>query len=82
MVQHDHRFVYGFKGSKTWFTSLWNGASSNLLGVQARLDDIRNVGIDRTFQRQYLSTTQQASGVEANGAVYFENTNACHRCGG
>jgi outer membrane receptor protein involved in Fe transport len=74
MVQHDDRYVYGFKGSKTWFTSLWGMTSSNLLGVQVRVDDIRNVGIDRTFQRQYLSTEQQASVVEANGAVYLENT--------
>jgi hypothetical protein len=74
MFQHDDRFVYGFKGSKTWFTSLWGMPSSNLLGVQARVDDIRNVGIDRTFERQYLSTEQKASVVEANGAVYFENS--------
>jgi outer membrane receptor protein involved in Fe transport len=42
--------------------------------VQARVDDIRNVGIDRTFERQYLSTQQKASVVEASGALYFENT--------
>jgi outer membrane receptor protein involved in Fe transport len=74
VAQHDDRFVYGFKGSKTWFTHLWSRTSSNLLGVQARVDDIRNVGIDRTFERQYLSTQQKASVVEASGAVYFENT--------
>ena len=74
MLQHDDRIVYGFKGSKTWFTHLWSMPSSNLLGVQARVDDIRDVGIDHTVQRQYLSTRQNASVVEANGAVYFENT--------
>jgi outer membrane receptor protein involved in Fe transport len=74
MLQHDDRFVYGFKGSKTWFTSLWGMPSTNLLGVQARVDDIRDVGIDHTFERQYLSTRQRASAVEANGAIYFENS--------
>jgi outer membrane receptor protein involved in Fe transport len=74
VAQHDDRFVYGFKASKTWFTRLWGIKSTNLLGVQARVDDIRNVGIDHTFQRQYLATGQKASAVEANGAVYFENT--------
>ena len=74
MAQHDDRAVYGFKGSKTWFTHLWGMTSSNLLGVQARVDDIRNVEIDRTFERQYTSVAQKASVVEANGAVYFENT--------
>lgn len=74
MLQHDDRVVYGFKGSNTWFTSLGGLSMSNLLGVQARLDDIRGVGIDHTFERQYLSTRQNASVLEANGAVYFENT--------
>ena len=74
MLQHDDRAVYGFKGSKTWFTSLWGLSMSNVLGVQARVDDIKDVGIDYTFERQYLSTHQDASVLEANGAVYFENS--------
>lgn len=74
MQQHDDRVVYGFHGSKTWFASLGGLSMSNLLGVQARVDDIRGVGIDHTFERQYLSTRQNASVLEANGAVYFENT--------
>ena len=73
ILQHDDRVVYGFKGSKTWFASLWGLSMSNLFGVQARVDDIRD-GIDHTFERQYLSTQQNASVIEANGAVYFENT--------
>jgi outer membrane receptor protein involved in Fe transport len=74
VLQHDDRIVYGFKGSKTWFTSLWGMPTSNLLGVQARLDDIRDVSIDHTFQRQYLSTQQNTGVVESSGAVYFENS--------
>jgi hypothetical protein len=74
MQQHDDRFVYGFKVSNTWFTDWWGRSMSNLLGAQARVDDIRDVGIDHTFQRQFLSTLQDARVVEANGAVYFENT--------
>jgi hypothetical protein len=74
VLQHDDRVVYGFQGSKTWFASLGGLSMSNLLGVQARVDDIRGVGIDHTFERQYLSTRQNASVLEANGAVYFENT--------
>ena len=74
MLQHDDRVVYGFKGSKTWFTSLWGMPSSNLLGVQGRFDDIRDVAIDATVQRQYLFTKQNAGVMESNGAVYFENS--------
>jgi hypothetical protein len=38
------------------------------------VDDIKDVGIDYTFERQYLSVHQHAGVVELNGAVYFENT--------
>jgi outer membrane receptor protein involved in Fe transport len=74
LLQHDDRVVYGFNGAKTWFTSLWGMPSSNVLGVQGRLDDIRDVAIDATVDRQYLYTKQNAGVVEASGAVYFENT--------
>ncbi|MGH8209983.1 MAG: TonB-dependent receptor plug domain-containing protein, partial [Steroidobacteraceae bacterium] len=53
MLQHDDRVVYGVKSSKTWFTHLSGMPSSNLIGVQARVDDIRDVAIDGTFQRQF-----------------------------
>jgi len=76
MLQHDDRVVYGFKGSKTWFGTLWGRPSSIVLGAQARVDDIRDVAIDATYQRQYLSTQQDAGVVESNGAVYLENSTA------
>jgi outer membrane receptor protein involved in Fe transport len=74
MLQHDDRAVYGFKGSKTWFTHLWGMESTNVLGVQGRFDDIKDVGIDHTFQRQILFPEQDAKVMESNGAVYVENT--------
>ena len=76
MLQHDDRVVYGFDASKTWFATLWGRPSSTVLGVQARVDDIRDVAIDATFQRRYLSTRQDAGVVESNGAVYLENSTA------
>src|SRR3984957_21261950 len=36
MLQHDDRVVYGFKGSKTWYTELLGMPVSNVIGVQAR----------------------------------------------
>ena len=74
MLQHDDRVVYGTKGSRTWFTQLAGMQMTNVLGVQARIDDIMDVGIDHTYQRHYLSTGQDARIVEANVAAYFENT--------
>jgi hypothetical protein len=74
MLQHDDRVVYGFKGSQTWFTSIAGLPVTYVVGVQARLDDIRDVGISATFERQVLSRTQDASVLESNGAVYGENS--------
>jgi hypothetical protein len=74
MLQHDDRVVYGLKAAKTWYTTLWSKPSSNLVGVQARIDDIRDVGIDATVQRRYLYTEQDAGVLESNAAAYFENS--------
>jgi outer membrane receptor protein involved in Fe transport len=74
MLQHDDRVVYGFKGSKTWFTDVLGRPMVNVIGTQARIDDIRDVGIFPTFQRQVIGTTQNAGVVESSGAAYAENS--------
>lgn len=74
MLQHDDRVVYGFNASKTWFGTLWGMPSSNLLGLQSRIDDIRDVAIAATLDRQTLYPKQNAGVVEANAAAYFENS--------
>jgi outer membrane receptor protein involved in Fe transport len=47
---------------------------TNVLGVQLRVDDIRDVGIFPTYQRQILGTTQNAAVLESSGALYAENS--------
>ncbi len=74
MLQHDDRVVYGFKGSKTWYTKLGDMPVSNLLGLQVRVDDIRDVGIFPTFERRILGTEQDASVTEATSALYIESS--------
>jgi hypothetical protein len=74
MLQKDDRVVYGFKGSKTWYAELFGLPMSNVIGVQARVDDIRQVGIFSTIDRQVTGTTQDASVVESAGALYAENS--------
>jgi outer membrane receptor protein involved in Fe transport len=74
MLQHDDRMVYGFKGSKTWYTDVFGLPMINVIGAQARIDDIRDVGIFPTFQRQVIGTTQNAGVVESGGAAYAENS--------
>ncbi len=74
MLQHDDRVVYGLKASKTWDGKLAGMPMSNVVGLQARLDDIRDVGIFHTEQRRLLDPVQNAGVGESGTAVYFENS--------
>jgi TonB-dependent receptor-like protein len=74
MLQHDDRVVYGAKASKTWYTQLAGMPLTNLIGLQTRVDDIRDVGIFPTYQRQIIGTTQNAGVLESNGALYAESS--------
>ena len=73
MLQHDDRVVYGVNGSKTWFGTIAGARMTNVIGAQARLDDVRDAGIFPTFRRQVLGTTQDAGIVESSAAIYAEN---------
>jgi outer membrane receptor protein involved in Fe transport len=74
MLQHDDRVVYGFKAAKTWELQPAGLPISNVLGLQGRLDDIRDVGIFHTDQRRLLDPVQNAGVSESATAVYFENS--------
>jgi hypothetical protein len=74
MLQHDDRVVYGAQGSKSWFADLGTSPMINVIGVETRVDDIRDVGIFPTFQRQVLGTTQNAAVVESSLGLYAEST--------
>jgi TonB dependent receptor/TonB-dependent Receptor Plug Domain len=74
MLQHDDRVVYGLKASKTWFADLFGLPMTNVIGVQSRIDDIRDVGIFPTHERLGLGTTQNAGVLESNGALYAESS--------
>ena len=74
MLQRDDRIVYGLKASKTWYSTLGGLPMTNVLGVQARVDDIRDVGIFPTYQRRVIGTTQDAGVVESAGGLSFEST--------
>ncbi|MDP9008077.1 MAG: TonB-dependent receptor [Pseudomonadota bacterium] len=74
MLQHDDRVIYGLKASKSWFCNLFGLPMSNLVGLQTRLDDIRDVGIFSAFDRQVIGMTQNARILESNGALYGESS--------
>jgi len=74
MLQRDDRVVYGLKASKTWFGDLFGLPMTSVIGVQTRVDDIRDVGIFPAFERQAIGTTQNAGVLESNGALYAESS--------
>jgi hypothetical protein len=76
VLQHDDRVVYGLKASKSWFASFLGAPTTNIIGAQARIDDIKDVGIFSTFERRTLGSTQNAGVWESSGAVYAESSTA------
>jgi hypothetical protein len=69
--------VYGAKGSNTWYTSVAGMPLANVIGAQARADDIRDVGIFPTDERQIIGTTQNAGVLEWSAALYAESRLQC-----
>ena len=45
----------------------------NTFGLQFRNDEIMGLGLDNTFDRQYLSTISLNNVSETNADVYFKN---------
>ncbi len=74
MLQHDDRMVYGFKASKSWYAHISDVPVTAVVGVQARFDDIRSVGIFPTVERQIIGTRQNAAVKESGGALYAEGS--------
>jgi hypothetical protein len=74
MLQHDVRLVFGLKGSRTWTGSVGGLPMSNVVGLQSRVDDIRDVGIFPTYERQIIGATQDAGVRESSVALYGENS--------
>jgi hypothetical protein len=74
LLQHDDRVVYGSKASKTWRANRWGAVITNVAGLEARVDDIRDVGIFPTVQRHVVGTTQNASVTQTSVAAFLENS--------
>lgn len=70
--QADDRVVAGLRGSHRWLARWGSVSVENLIGVQARHDDIRNVGLYRTRARERFATTRQDRVSETSGGVYAQ----------
>lgn len=71
--QVDKRIVSGLNASQTWLGSLAGREMDNTLGVQIRNDNISEVGLHRTRERQRLSTVREDEVLQTSYAVYFQN---------
>ncbi|HUJ14679.1 MAG TPA: TonB-dependent receptor [Thermoanaerobaculia bacterium] len=72
--QADKRYVYGLRGSHRWIAQWGHVRAENVIGVQARRDDIENVGLYHTRERVRLSTVRQDSVLETSAALYAETS--------
>lgn len=70
--QADDRLVAGMRGSHRWLARWGRVSAENLVGIQARHDDIRNVGLYRTRARERFATTRQDRVGETSGGVYAQ----------
>jgi hypothetical protein len=70
--QADDRLVTGMRGSHRWLARWGSVAAENVVGVQARHDDIRNVGLYRTRERERFATTRQDRVGETSAGVYAQ----------
>ncbi|WP_299079752.1 TonB-dependent receptor [uncultured Paraglaciecola sp.] len=71
--QVDKRQIFGGELSYSAFTS-WQGMPvSNEFGVQVRVDDIDEVGLFQTQQRQRLGAIRNDAVTESSAGIYWQN---------
>jgi hypothetical protein len=72
--QADQRVVSGLRASHMW-RAPWAGREiENLLGIQARRDDIQNVGLYHTQTQARLSTTRADQVAQTSVSPYAQST--------
>ena len=76
--QADNRAVYGAEVSHQWLDT-WGGLETeNLTGLQFRFDDVGNVGLYKTKNRQRLSTVRDDEVQQQSWSAYWQNTTQWH----
>ncbi len=71
--QVDKRQIFGGNASYTLFSNWNNMQVSNEFGVQARIDDIEEVGLFSTRQRQRLGAIRNDAVEESSIGFYWQN---------
>lgn len=76
--QFEHRVQTGGNIEHTRFNKLLGFNMDNSFGLQFRHDEIMNVGLDRTVNRQFLSTVSRSNVGETSVGVYLKNQTYWH----
>ncbi len=71
--QVDRRRTSGAEFSRAWLGKLAGLDTEHLLGLQLRNDNILNVGLYATQERQRLSTTRADRVSQSSAALYYQN---------
>ena len=72
--QTDDRITTGVHLSHRWLDTWGTLETENQIGLQVRNDDIGNVGLYRTRQRERLSTVREDEVDQQNWSGYWQNT--------
>ncbi|MBU2115885.1 MAG: TonB-dependent receptor [Gammaproteobacteria bacterium] len=72
--QVDERWIYGGELSRHWHQQWGEFAVEHVVGVQLRYDDIGEVGLYNTQQRQRLSTLRQDAVQQGSAALFSQST--------
>ena len=70
--QVDDRTIYGGQVTRKLLTDLANNHVHHTFGIQYRFDDIDNVGLYKTKQRQRIATTREDSVEEFSVGLFWE----------
>ena len=76
--QFEHRVQTGGNIEHTRNNKLFGFDMDNSVGVQFRHDEIMGLGLDNTYQRQYLNTVSHSNVSESNVGIYFKNQTYWH----
>jgi hydrogenase/urease accessory protein HupE len=76
--QFEHRVQTGGNIKHTRYNKLFGFDMDNTFGLQFRHDEIMNLGLDHTVNRQYLSTVSHDNVSESMASAYFKNQTYWH----
>ncbi len=72
--QADDRYVAGLRASHRWLARWGRFSAENVAGINARHDEVRNVGLYQTRNRERLATTREDQVSETSGALYAQTS--------